>query len=124
MKKQIITESGVSIAVINSEEPVITDGRTAMDIIADVYYTDGCDCMILNKESLTENFFALGSGVAGEVLQKFVNFSMKVAITGDFSGYKSKALKDFIYESNRGNSVFFVPSMQDGVEKLVKKGNI
>lgn len=33
---------------------------------------------------------------------------MKLAIIGDFSNYNSTALKDFIYECNGGNDIFFV----------------
>ena len=43
---------------------------------------------------------------------------MKLAIIGDFSGYTSKPLRDFIYESNNGNHVFFVSSEAEAVEKL------
>ena len=37
---------------------------------------------------------------------------------GDFSGYTSKPLKDFIYESNKGRDIFFVSSEEDAIEKL------
>ena len=35
-----------------------------------------------------------------------------------FSGYTSKPLKDFIYESNKGRDIFFVSSEEDAIEKL------
>lgn len=37
------------------------------------------------------------SEIENEVLQKFINYQTKIAIIGDFSGYTSKSLKDFIY---------------------------
>ena len=43
---------------------------------------------------------------------------MKVAIVGDFSGYKSKPLRDFIYESNNGKHVFFLGSEAEAIDKL------
>ncbi len=46
----------------------------------------------------------------------------KLAIIGDFSGYTSKPLKDFIYESNNGKDVFFVGSEQEAVERLTQAG--
>ena len=39
-----------------------------------------------------------------------------------FSGYTSKPLKDFIYESNNGKDVFFVGSEQEAVERLTQAG--
>ncbi len=62
------------------------------------------------------------SGIAGEILQKFINYHAKLAIIGDFSGYTSKPLKDFIYESNNGKDVFFVGSEQEAVERLTQAG--
>lgn len=43
---------------------------------------------------------------------------MKIAIVGDFSVYKSKSLKDFIYESNKGNNIFFLPDEEQAIKKL------
>ena len=43
---------------------------------------------------------------------------MKLAIVGDFSGYTSKPLRDFIYESNNGSHVFFVATVEEALEKL------
>ncbi|NLY39420.1 MAG: DUF4180 domain-containing protein [Firmicutes bacterium] len=43
---------------------------------------------------------------------------LKLAIVGDYSKYTSKPLKDFIYESNNGNSIFFVPSIEETLLKL------
>ena len=60
----------------------------------------------------------LSSGLAGEILQKYINYGGKIAIYGDFSHYTSKPLKDFIYESNKGKDVFFVATKEEAVQKL------
>ncbi len=52
------------------------------------------------------------------MLQKFVNYHFRIAVYGDFSKYKSKPLKDFIRESNRGKDVFFTDYLEQAVEKL------
>ena len=69
---------------------------------------------------ITEDFFVLSTGLAGEILQKFVNYGGRIAIYSDYSHYTSKPLKDFIYESNNGKDVFFVSSLEEAVEKLTK----
>ena len=92
-------------AVITSNEVLITDGQSAMDLLATVRYETGCSALLLPKQTISEDFFHLSTGLAGEVLQKFVNYQMKLAIVGDFSAYPSQNLKDFIYESNHGNTV-------------------
>lgn len=118
MRFRTITENEVLIAAVESDEALICDVQSALDLMATVRYETDADRIILPKAALDERFFALGSGLAGDVLQKFVNYQIKLAIVGDFSGYTSKALRDFIYESNNGNHVFFVSGEAETIEKL------
>lgn len=105
-------------ALICGEEILITGGPSAMDLLASVRYETGCSAMVLHKEQIAEDFFRLSSGLAGEVLQKFTNYQMRVAIVGDFSHYTSKPLRDFIYESNQGTQVGFQPTVEAALEWL------
>lgn len=83
-------------------------------------YDIGTKNIIIPKQLITEDFFILSTGLAGEILQKFINYGGRIAIYGDYSHYTSKPLKDFIYESNKGKDVFFVSSLDEAVEKLTK----
>lgn len=56
--------------------------------------------------------------MAGEILQKFSNYRMPLAIIGDFSGLDSKSLKDFIRESNKNKHVSFVGSFDEAMSVL------
>ena len=118
MKKRIVQNNGFSIAIINIDEIIITDKQSALDLIATVSHIDSCQSLIINKEAIIDDFFDLSSGIAGEVLQKFVNYSIRMAIIGDFSEYTSKALKDFIYECNQGNHIFFITDEQTAIAHL------
>ncbi|MEK8126706.1 DUF4180 domain-containing protein [Paenibacillus filicis] len=109
---------GSDIAVVTGSEVLIEDVQTALDLMASVQYETGCHRIVLNKSLLSESFFDLKTRLAGEILQKFINYHVKIAIIGDFSGYASKSLRDFIYESNNGKDVFFLPTEQQGIEKL------
>jgi len=120
MTKRIIIKNGIHIAIIHSDEVLITDTQSALDFIVSTSYNDNCDCVVLNKEAITDKFFTLSNGIAGDVLQKFVNYAKKLAIVGDFSAYTSEPLKDFMYESNNGNSIFFAATEQDGIDKLTR----
>ena len=113
-------ENNKEIAVINSNEILISDVQSALDFMATVRYETGCDLIVINKEAICESFFDLKTKIAGEVLQKFINYHIKIAIVGDFSGYKSNSLRDFIYESNRGRDIFFLPDKMQAIEKLTR----
>lgn len=104
------------------EKGAIADVQSALDLIMAARYDTNCDGVILEKSALTEDFFVLSTGLAGELLQKFVNYGMKLAIVGDFSGYTSKPLRDFIYESNKGKAIFFTATVEQAAARLAKAG--
>ncbi len=107
-----------SIIYIESEDIIISDLQSALDLMMTVNYERDCNRIILDKKSINEKFFILSSGIAGEVCQKLVNYRFKLAIIGDFSKYTSKPLHDFIYECNKGNDIFFVDNLEIATEKL------
>jgi hypothetical protein len=118
MNIRTVRQNGETIALLESDEVLIYDVQSALDLMASVRYETDADRIALDQSALDERFFSLGTRLAGDVLQKFVNYRMKLAIIGDFSGYASKALRDFIYESNNGSHVFFVSNEAEAIEKL------
>jgi hypothetical protein len=87
--------------------------------MVDLYYQD-FDRIILHEDNITPDFFDLKTGIAGEVLQKFSNYRLRLAIVGNFSKYPGKSIRDFIYESNNGRLVNFVASTEQAIEQLMK----
>lgn len=57
---------------------------------------------------------ALKTGIAGDVLQKFSNYRVRLVIVGGFSKYPGTSIRDFIYESNKGMLVNFLDSNRPG----------
>lgn len=115
-----ITEiNGVPIAEITAGNIIISNAQDALDIMANCGY-QGADGIIINEANLTRDFFDLKTGLAGEILQKFSNYRMKLAVTGDFSKFESKSLRDFIYESNKAGRISFVSSTEEAKEILSK----
>ncbi|MDR0596657.1 MAG: DUF4180 domain-containing protein [Clostridiales Family XIII bacterium] len=106
------------IAVVNSETPLVADAQSALDLIASVGHECGVHKIALNKAAVSEDFFKLSTGIAGEVVQKFVNYGYRLAIVGDFSAYTSKPLRDYIYECNNGRHLCFVANEHEAADKL------
>ena len=107
-----------SIVYIESEDILIIDSQSALDLMMTVQYEKGCSRIVLDKRTISEEFFRLSSDIAGDVLQKFINYHTKLAIIGDFSKYTSKPLHDFIYECNKGNDIIFVDNLDQAIKKL------
>lgn len=115
-----IKRNGISCAIINSDDAVITDVQSALDVLMTAKYEAGTSNIAISKQLIIDKFFILSSGLAGEVLQKFINYGGRIAIYGDFSHYTSKPLRNFIYESNNGDDVFFVGTQEEAIDKLAK----
>lgn len=113
-----INQNNTKIAIIDSEELLVTDGQSALDLAAVVIYENDCQNIIMPKSAVCEDFLKLSTGVEGEVVQKFVNYGCRVAIIGDYTGYTSKPLRNFIYECNNGSNIFFFDSESEAVRKL------
>lgn len=106
-----INSKGEKIAEILPGSCFITSPEEILDIIAEVGYHD-CNKLIIYDSNLHQDFFDLKTGFAGEVLQKFSNYRMRLSIIGNFSGYKSKSLIDFIRESNNRGIISFVDTLE------------
>ena len=115
-----IEKNGITCAVVNSNEIVITDAQSALDVLMSAKYDIGTKNIVVDKEKIVEDFFILSKGLAGEILQKYVNYGGRIAIYGDYYHYTSKPLKDFIYESNKGKDVFFVATQDEAIEMLTR----
>lgn len=120
MNIRVIEKNNVVCAVVDSEDVVITDAQSALDLLMSAKYDVGTKNIVIDKKLITEDFFILSRGLAGEILQKFVNYGGRIAIYGDYSHYTSKPLKDFIYESNKGKDVFFVASEDEAIDFLTR----
>lgn len=118
MKITQLEAGGGTIAVVSSSKSEIVDVQSALDFIATVQYEADSNRIIINQALLSESFFDLKTRFAGEILQKFINYGVKMAIVGDFSVYSSQSLKDFIYECNKGKDFFFLPTEEQALEKL------
>ncbi|MGU3370988.1 DUF4180 domain-containing protein [Bacillus mycoides] len=116
IKKVVI--GGINIAVVRNDTVLISDVQSALDLMATVQYEADSKRIAINKSLISESFFDLKTRLAGDILQKFINYSVKIAIIGDFSMYNSKSLKDFIYECNKGKDIFFLATEQLAIEKL------
>lgn len=120
MEIRKIEKQGCVCAHICDENVVISDVRTALDVLMAAKYEIGVKDIIIAKELITEDFFILSNGLAGEILQKYVNYGGRIAIYGDYSSYTSKPLKDFIFESNKGKDVFLVTSLEEALAMMLR----
>ncbi|WP_447637798.1 DUF4180 domain-containing protein [Flavobacterium microcysteis] len=119
MKIETHTLNDTNIAEITSDNEIIKTTDDGLDLLGNLYY-QGFDKIIVYEKNITSDFFDLKTGIAGEILQKFSTYRVRLAIVGNFSKYQSKSLKDFIFESNKVGQIYFLPSLSDALERFSK----
>lgn len=117
MNIQVHQHNETAIAEVTSDRILIHTPDDGLQLMVDLYY-QGYGEMILHARNITPEFFDLKTGIAGEILQKFTTYRVRLAIVGDFTRYESKSLRDFIFESNKGRQVNFVPSVEEALARL------
>lgn len=108
----------IKVAEVISNEILIQSAQDGLDLMGNIYY-QGFDKVILYEKNITPDFFDLKTKIAGEILQKFSNYRIGLAVVGDFSKYESKSMKDFIFESNKTGHVSFVETVEKAVESFL-----
>ena len=111
--------AGVTVYVCAPDGPTLANERGATDIIGDSYASQPA-VVAIPVERLSPEFLVLSNRIAGDAIQKFVNYGLAVAFVGDISEAvaRSNALRDFVRESNRGRHVWFVADMAELEAKL------
>ena len=111
------TINNIKIAEVISEDILIHRAEDGLELLANLYYQN-FDKIILHEKNITPDFFDLKNGLAGELLQKFSNYRIPLALVGDFTKYKSKSLVDFIHESNKGQHICFTATRSEALAAL------
>ena len=120
MNVQKVEKNNGICAVIHSDHVIITDVSSSLEVLMNANYAAGTKHIVLDKQRITEEFFILSTGLAGEILQKYINYGGRVAIYGDYSRYTSQPLRDFIYESNQGHDVCFVSTQEEAIDRMTR----
>lgn len=95
--------------ILEPEGDAILGERGAM-IVLEAAMAGGADVIAIPRERLHPDMLDLSSRQLGLFLQKLVNYHRQVVILGDVSDLiqNSKSFHDFVYESNKGNHVWFL----------------
>jgi hypothetical protein len=112
---------GVPILECEAEGPKVRTGADATDLISAAWERK-VELVALPLARLDDGFLTLSTRIAGEIIQKFVTYGQRLAIVGDIgeATAQSAALRDFVYESNRGRHVWFVAELDELREMLAR----
>jgi hypothetical protein len=119
----LVTLHGIRVLRCAPDGPSLDGESAALDLIGDAFGQEA-QLVCVPAERVGEEFFRLRSGVAGAIVQKFANYRLRLAVVGDISRHvaDSSALRDFVYESNQGGQLWFLPDDDALRERLRPTG--
>jgi PadR family transcriptional regulator, regulatory protein AphA len=101
-----------------SAETPLRSEQDALELVAACFEND-TNLLMLHEEMLTDDFFNLRTGIAGQVLQKFSNYHVKVAVILRSEQRIKGKFKELLAESNKGNAFKAFNSLSDAEEWLL-----
>lgn len=119
MPDTITTVHNIQVLVCSPDGKKLTSEQDILDLIGEAMYS-GVEWILVPVERLEEDFFQLKTGIAGQIIQKFVMYRRRLVILGDISRYiaQSRTFRSFVYETNRGHEVWFLTNLQEFNQRL------
>jgi hypothetical protein len=104
---------GVAALVCDTDGSRIATVQDALNLIGAA--VSHAEVVAVPATRLDDAFFTLRTGLAGEIMQKFVNYQLRLVIVGDLSRHleSSSALRALVHESNRGQHIWFVADFDE-----------
>lgn len=103
---------GTTVLICAQDGSLLASEHDVGDFLSAAWAADAA-LVAIPVTRLAPDFFRLTTRIAGDVAQKFVNYRIRLVIVGDISAYcaQSKALRDFVHESNQGPALWFVDDL-------------
>jgi hypothetical protein len=114
MNATVSHRHGATVVTFPADGPKLATDRDAVDLIAELFGQEA-DVVVVPVERFDEGFFTLSTRIAGEIVQKFVNYEQRLAVVGDITRHleASSAFRDYVRETNRGRQVWFVADLDE-----------
>jgi hypothetical protein len=106
--------NGLTVMFAPAAGPTLASEQDALDLIGETYGS-AVDAIAVPVERFGPGFFDLSTRQAGLFIQKFQNYQLRLVVLGDLSAAmkNSKALSDFVGETNRIGHHFFALDRAD-----------
>ncbi|HVK26343.1 MAG TPA: DUF4180 domain-containing protein [Actinokineospora sp.] len=109
----------VPIALLDENDPTLAGDRDVTDLFGELW-EHRPEIVVVPVGRLSADFFELRTRVAGDIMQKFVNYHLRLVILGDISDHvaASGSLAGLVRESNQGRHIWFLSTLDELTERL------
>jgi hypothetical protein len=116
---RIINTDQGSYLLNEKNQRVIREERDILDLLARCAESK-TNRLLIGEGSLSQDFFDLSSGLAGEITLKLSTYRVKTAIIVDLDKIPSRYFRDWAIECNRGQEIRFSASQEEAAAWLLK----
>lgn len=106
------------IELISTTEPLSTE-NDALDLIS-LCWEHEANALMIHYEVLSEDFFKLKTKVAGNIIQKFINYNIKAATIVPHETIQKGRFKEMAMEMNKGNHFRLYENNEEAEKWLLK----
>ncbi|GKU78992.1 DUF4180 domain-containing protein [Paenibacillus sp. L3-i20] len=110
-------ESKKYIELISTTEPLSTE-KDALDLIA-LCWEHETSVLMIHNAVLSEDFFKLKTKLAGDIIQKFINYGIKAATIIPQETKQKGRFKEMAMETNKGNHFRLYGSKEEAEKWLL-----
>jgi hypothetical protein len=112
---------GVRVLECDANEKQLRNYNEAVELIGKAF-ENHASLIVVPAECLDDDFFRLSTRIAGELIQKVVQYRQRLVIVGDISRHltESSALRAFVLEANRGKEVWFLATREELDQRLAR----
>jgi DNA-binding PadR family transcriptional regulator len=105
------------VECLSTEKPIHTE-QDALDLIAACGEHD-TNLLMIHAEAFSEEFFKLRTGLAGMILQKFINYRVRTAVVLQGERKFAGKFKEFLAEANKGKDFRVFNSTEEAENWLI-----
>ena len=119
---EIIETAAGRVIIVSSDGDVLA-ASAVVDLIGTAF-SESAAWVVVPAQRLSDDFFRLRTGVAGEIAQRFVNYRIGLVVLGDITRFTdvSPTLRDLVRESNAGRQLWFVADRAELDERFDRIG--
>jgi len=122
MPPTIIDIGSARCLLLEEDGPQINAAADGRDLVEEAL-NHRATLLAVPAQRLGPEFFQLRTGIAGEIIQKVLNYRCQFAVIGDITSHvaASTALRDFVVECERGTDIHFFPDLATLRDRLSRE---
>ena len=113
MSGRFLELNGIRVYQVSAHRPELRTGNDAVDLMS-AASEHALRSVAIPVERLGDDFFELRTRIAGDFSQKYAMYGTRVAVVGEISpeDCDEQITRHFVVESNRGQDLWFVKSLE------------